>query len=294
MPRTEVIKVKNLVKNFSPTKKNIVRVLRDISFSIHSGEFVILYGPSGCGKSTLLHIIAGIEPVTSGKVYIRGQDLTRYSSSDLALHRRSRIGMVFQQFNLLHSLKVIENVALPQIFREVPKKTREKRSQALLSDLGLGRRSKLLPTELSGGEQQRVAIARALSNNPWILLADEPTGNVDKKTGEEIMDLFRRLNRESKRTILLVTHNPAHLHYADSVLYMEDGEIVRQEGRKMSPEEVQEIEDTTGAKKLSRKYKREELDQMARELGVDKPEKLKNEIQVANEIIKARRVRRTK
>ena len=289
MAKTEVISAKNLIKNFYPTKRNIVRVLRDLSFSIHSGEFVILYGPSGCGKSTLLHIIAGIEPPTTGKVCIRGHNLAKYSRHQLAQHRSSRVGMVFQQFNLLNSLKVIENVALPQIFREVPRKTRLKRAQALLNQLGVGRRSKLLPTELSGGEQQRVAIARALANNPWILLADEPTGNVDKKTGEEIMNLFQKLNKESGRTILLVTHNPVHLHYADRILYMEDGEIVRDERRKMSAEEVEEIEETKEMKRMSRKYKREELDQMARELGIVNPKKMKNELKVAEAIISARR-----
>lgn len=289
MAKTEVIKVKNVIKNFYPTKRNVIRVLRDISFSIHSGEFVVLYGPSGCGKSTLLHIIAGIEPTTSGKIYIRGHDLTRYSRHELASHRLSRIGMVFQQFNLLRSIRVIDNVALPQMFREVPRKTRLKRAKALLTQLGVGRRARLLPTELSGGEQQRVAIARALANNPWILLADEPTGNVDKKTGEEIMDLFHKLNKESGRTILLVTHNPVHLHYADRALYMEDGEIIRDEKRRISAEEVEEVEETKEIKKLSRKHKREELDQMAHELGIANPEKMKNELEVAEAITAARK-----
>lgn len=288
MPKTEVIGVKNLIKNFYPTKRNIVRVLRDVSFSIVSGEFVMLYGPSGCGKSTLLHIIAGIEPVTSGKVYIRGHDLTKYSRHELAQHRSSRIGLVFQQFNLLRSIRVIDNVALPQVFREVPRKTRLKRAQALIAQLGVGKRSKLLPTELSGGEQQRVAIARALANNPWILLADEPTGNVDKRTGEEIMDLFRRLNKESGRTILLVTHNPDHLHQADRVLYMEDGEIVRDEKRKIGAQEVLEAEESKEIRRLSRRYKREELDQMALKLGIINPEKIKNELELAQAIVRAR------
>lgn len=222
--RVPVIKIDNLVKEYSTTK-TVTRVLHGINLEIYFSEFVILFGPSGCGKSTLLNCIAGLETPTAGKVYIRGDDMSKYNKEELALHRCAKIGMIFQQFNVLKSMNVLRNIALPQVFKGLPRKRRLKRSYHMLEMVGMEKYAKYIPTELSGGQQQRIAIARALVNNPWILLADEPTGNLDSKNAEEVMTLLQRLNDKSKRTLVLVTHNPDHLRFADKVVFMRDGLI---------------------------------------------------------------------
>jgi putative ABC transport system ATP-binding protein len=224
MNKTPVIKVENVIKEFKTSQVNSI-ILKDINIDIFFGEFVILFGPSGCGKSTLLNCIAGLEVPTKGKVFIRGQDLSKLTKEELAKHRGEKIGMIFQQFNVLKSLNVIKNIALPQIFKGVPKRRRLKRAHNMLKLFEMEKFANHIRTELSGGQQQRIAIARALVNNPWILIADEPTGNLDSKTADEIMELLKNLNEKSKRTIVLVTHNPEHLKYADKIVHMKDGEI---------------------------------------------------------------------
>lgn len=278
-----VIELKNVSKEFS-LGKNVVQALKKINFEINAGEYVILFGPSGCGKSTLLNVIAGLEPPTEGKVLIRGENLTHLSMSELARHRREKIGIVFQQFNLLRSMNIVNNVALPQIFRGVKRSTRMKRAKELLRELGLKEYYNHKPSEMSGGQQQRVAIARALANNPWILLADEPTGNVDSVTAEEIMTIFRDLNRNSKRTVLLVTHNPDYLHYADRVLYIRDGTVVKETRQERSHQEIIGIQRERRAHKLAREYTRKELEEQARKAGIQ-PEDYSTEVELARAIL---------
>lgn len=226
--KTPVIEVRNLVKNFK-VGRVIVRALRGVNFSLYPGEFLIIYGPSGCGKSTLLNMIAKLDDYDSGDIFIRGENIKNLKSLDLIKHRRSAIGMVFQDFNLIPSLSVLENVALPLTFSGIPKKERQKRAADVLETVGLRDKMNQMPYELSGGEQQRVAIARALALNPWILLVDEPTGNLDEKSGWEVIMVLSELCRRYKRTILLVTHNSAYFCVADRILHMRDGKIEREE-----------------------------------------------------------------
>lgn len=229
--RTALIKIEKLIKGFGKDDAH-VQVLNGIDLEIYSGEYVIFFGPSGCGKSTLLNCIAGLEKPDSGKVVVRGDDLSKMNKSELAKYRNKKIGMIFQQFNVLKSFNVINNIALPQSFDGIPYRRRIARAQHLLSMFDLVKIAKRLPTEISGGQQQRVAIARALANNPWILIIDEPTGSLDSKASEEVMDLIERLNSVSKRTVILVTHNPDQLKYAHRVFHMKDGQIIKEENKR--------------------------------------------------------------
>ncbi len=232
-----LIKIEKASKSFGKGDSQ-VQVLKDVDLEIHSGEFVIFFGPSGCGKSTLLNCICGLEVPDKGKVIIRGEDISKLSRRDLARFRNKKIGIIFQSFNVLKSFNVLENIALPQAFAGVPKARRIKRATHLLEMFGLGHLGNRIPTEISGGQQQRVAIARALVNNPWILIADEPTGNLDSKSSLKVMDLLEKLNSKSKRTVILVTHNPEHLKYAHRVVYLKDGEISKIENHRHRESEV--------------------------------------------------------
>lgn len=231
MSKTKVIEVENITKSYG-VADNVFSVLNGISCSIDSGEFVIFFGPSGCGKSTLLNVICGLETVDSGKVSIRGEDISKFSQKEIAFYRRTKIGIVFQQFNLLKNLSNKGNVALPLVANGEPLKRAEHRAEQLLTMFGLQKHINKQPTELSGGQQQRVAMARALAPNPWILVADEPTGNLDSKSADEVIEIFNILNRKSKRTVIMVTHNPDYLKYADRVLHLKDGKIVKEEKNK--------------------------------------------------------------
>lgn len=226
-----IIECDKVIKEWPLGKGRTFAALRGIDLDVRAGELVILFGPSGSGKSTLLNLIAGLEKVSGGKIKIRGHDLAKFSAKDIANHHRTKIGMVFQQFNLIPTLSVVENIALPQIFASRDLRKRLTRAHHLLELFGLDKYASNSPTELSGGEQQRVAIARALANNPWILLVDEPTGNLDTKSGQEVIDLIHDLNRHSKRTVLLVTHNDAYLNIAHRVIYLLDGQVVKEERR---------------------------------------------------------------
>lgn len=225
MGKKAVIELKNVVKTFG-RGKNKITVLNHVNLNIYSKEFVILFGPSGCGKSTLLYCMAGLEIPDVGHVHIRNLSLSSKGMDDLADIRKNKIGIVFQQFNLIKEMSLIDNVAMPQMFKRVSMRTRRDRAIKMLDKFGLKEAAKRRPTELSGGQQQRVAIARALVNSPWIIMADEPTGNLDSKTAEEVMAIITDLSRKSMRTVVLVTHNPEYLAYADRVIYMKDGEIV--------------------------------------------------------------------
>ena len=202
-----------------------IRAVNDVSFSINSGEFVALLGTSGSGKSSLLNLIAGLDTPTGGSVAVAGRDLARMSREELARYRRT-VGMVFQAFNLVAAMTVLENVELPMRFAEVPRDQRLSRARTALERVGLGHRFDHRPSELSGGEQQRASLARALVNSPQLLLADEPTGNLDSRTGSEIMDLIHRINGEGT-TVLMVTHErPLAERYASRFIFLRDGKLV--------------------------------------------------------------------
>ncbi len=201
-----------------------VQALKNVSFEIEEGEMVAIMGPSGSGKSTLMHIIGCLHKTTSGFYSLNGQDISKASENELARIRNKEIGFVFQQFNLLPKHSVLHNVEVPLIYKGESKKERIERAKDLLNKVGLGHRLKHYPNEISGGQKQRVALARALANNPSIILADEPTGNLDTKTGEEIMDLLQRLN-EQGHTIILVTHESNIAAYARRTINLVDGRV---------------------------------------------------------------------
>jgi len=207
--------------------ESLIRAVDGISLSITSGEFVALLGTSGSGKSSLLNLIAGLDRPTSGTVVVEGKNLAELSREDLARHRLHTVGMVFQSFNLIPSMTVIENVELPLRFAEVDRSQRAALARQALDRVGLGKRLDHRPSELSGGEQQRTALARALINRPKLLLADEPTGNLDSRTGTEIMNLIREFNESLGMTVVMVTHERALAgQYAERLIFLADGKLV--------------------------------------------------------------------
>ena len=220
-----LIQVQDLVKVYSLGEVE-VSALRGISLSIERGEFVAIMGPSGSGKSTFMNILGFLDRPTSGQYLLEGLNGDRLSRDELAEIRNRKIGFVFQGFNLLSRTSALENVELPLIYAGIPSSRRKEMAQKALSAVGLEGREHHHPSQLSGGEQQRVAIARALVNQPSILLADEPTGNLDTKTSEEIMGIFQRLNRETKITIIMITHEPDIASFAKRVILFRDGKIV--------------------------------------------------------------------
>lgn len=207
--------------------ETVIRAVDGVSLEIPAGQFVALLGSSGSGKSSLLNLIAGLDRATSGKVAVENQDLAALSREALAKHRLKTVGMVFQSFNLIPSMNLLENVELPLRFAEVERAKREGMARQALQRVGLGARVKHRPSELSGGEQQRASLARALINQPRILLADEPTGNLDSRTGTEIMTLIREFNESLDMTVVMVTHERAIAeHYAQRMVFLADGKLV--------------------------------------------------------------------
>lgn len=219
----EILKVENLTKTYGKGD-NQVRAVDNISFSIEKGEFVAIVGSSGSGKSTLLHLIGGVDRPTSGKVYIEGKDIYSLNDDALAIFRRRQVGIIYQFYNLIPILNVEENITLPCELDG--KKTDKKQLSELLTTLGLTQRRTHLPNQLSGGQQQRVSIGRSLINNPSIVLADEPTGNLDSKASEEIVELLRVSNKKYNQTIVIITHDLEIAKLADRVIKIEDGKIV--------------------------------------------------------------------
>jgi ABC-type lipoprotein export system ATPase subunit len=204
-----------------------VRALDGVSISVHEGEFVALLGASGSGKSTLLNLIAGLDHPTHGALQIFGRDLAQMSRDELSVHRRLSVGIIFQSFNLISTMSAAENVALSMMFAGVPRVDRDTRAREILESMGLGDRREHRPKELSGGEQQRVAIARALANDPHLLLADEPTGNLDSRTSRDIMSVLQELNVTRGKTVIMVTHDPALAQkYAHRTVTLMDGMVV--------------------------------------------------------------------
>jgi len=220
-----MIELIDVVKKYRIGIHEVV-ALNGVSLSVEDGEFVAVMGPSGSGKSTLLYLIGCLDKPTSGMVLIDGLDTSKLSDRELTELRRDKIGFIFQQYYLIPTLTALENVELPMVFKGVSKEKRLRRAEELLELVGLGKKKDRKPNELSGGEQQRVAIARALANGPSILLCDEPTGNLDTKSGRVVMDIIKRLNVEEGVTVVLVTHNPSLSDYADRVIRIRDGRIV--------------------------------------------------------------------
>jgi len=230
-----VIQTKNLNLIYDQGKPAETHALRDINIEIYPEEYVAFFGPSGCGKSTLLYCIAGIENPTSGKVLVNSQELTTLDNFAMSKFHRQQIGMIFQAYNLIPTLNVVDNVALPQVFEGTPRSQRIKTGVALLERFGIEKEKAMrLTQELSGGQQQRVGIARALINNPPIVLADEPIGNLDTKSAQIVLDILYELNERDKRTVILVTHEPRILSYAHRVVYMQDGRIIKVVNQKRS------------------------------------------------------------
>ena len=217
------IELKNVAKHYE-MGHNIIKALDGVDVKINKGDFVVIIGPSGSGKSTMMNMVGALDLPTKGSVLLDGQNIAHYDESDLAQLRGKNIGFVFQTFNLIPTLTAKENIGLPMMFQKVGSVEKSERADEILKDVKLTHRRDHLPNELSGGERQRVAIGRALTNNPDIILADEPTGNLDSKTGLEIMNLFKDLNKKGK-TIIVVTHNLNLVKYASKVLKIRDGKL---------------------------------------------------------------------
>ena len=222
----EILRVENLVKTYGKGE-NQVQALAGVSFSVEKGEFLAIIGPSGSGKSTLLHILGGVDRPTSGKVYMNGQDVYAQNEEQLAVFRRRQAGLIYQFYNLIPVLDVRENMTLPVLMDG--RKVNEERLRELLRILGLEEREKHLPNQLSGGQQQRVSIGRALMNAPAVVLADEPTGNLDSRNSQEIVELLKMSNRKYAQTLIMITHDENIALQADRILAIEDGRITRDE-----------------------------------------------------------------
>lgn len=222
----EILRVEHLSKIYGKGE-NEVRALDDVSFSVEKGQFVAIIGPSGSGKSTLLHILGGVDKPTSGKVFLEGQDVFAQKEDQLAIFRRRQVGLIYQFYNLIPVLNVTENITLPVLLDG--RKVNQNRLQDLLTTLGLTGREKHLPNQLSGGQQQRVSIGRALMNSPAVVLADEPTGNLDSKNSQEIVELLKLSNKQYGQTIIVITHDESIALQADRIMAIEDGRITRDE-----------------------------------------------------------------
>ncbi len=227
MTSSTFIRIRELQKVFVMGETR-VQALKDVNLNITQGSFTVVMGPSGSGKSTLLYLLGGLDWSTSGSIVVDGEEIEKMDENALAIYRRSKVGFVFQSFNLISSMPSIENIAFPLRFARVTSRERIERSKVLLESLGLSDRSHHKPSELSGGQQQRVAIARALINDPPLILADEPTGNLDSGTGLSIMQLLSELNHAGK-TIIVVTHDPRMRQFATNMVYLLDGKVVTEQ-----------------------------------------------------------------
>ena len=222
----EILRVEHLSKVYGKGE-NVVRALDDVSFSIEKGQFVAIIGPSGSGKSTLLHILGGVDKPTEGKVFLEGQDVFSQEEDQLAIFRRRQVGLIYQFYNLIPVLNVTENITLPVLMDG--RKVNRQRLLDLVTTLGLIGREKHLPNQLSGGQQQRVSIGRALMNSPAVVLADEPTGNLDSRNSQEIVELLKLCNKQYGQTIIIITHDESIALQADRIMTIEDGRITRDE-----------------------------------------------------------------
>jgi putative ABC transport system ATP-binding protein len=228
MKQENIIKIENVWKKYDMGKAEPLVVLKKINLEINKGDFIAITGPSGSGKSTAVNIVGALDKPSFGEVILKNKKISEMSESSLAYLRGKTIGFIFQQFNLLPNLSALQNVMLPMEIIDTPEKVAKERATKLLESLGLGDRLDHKPNELSGGQQQRVAIARALANDPEVILADEPTGNLDSKTGRFVMDFLGRLNKEGK-TIILITHDIELVKYSKKIIYIRDGMIEKEE-----------------------------------------------------------------
>ena len=220
-----MLKLEHIAKIYRTTDVETL-ALDDVCLTVNRGEFLAIMGPSGCGKSTLLNILGLVDGPSSGAYWFFGEDVARCSEEGLTIHRRAGVGFVFQSFNLINDLNVAENVEVALIYRHVPRHERRKRVAAALDKVGLAHRAKHMPQQLSGGQQQRVAVARALVSDPKIILADEPTGNLDTTNSNAVLEMLRRSNQEFKQTVLMITHNPEAAEVGDRILHMRDGHLL--------------------------------------------------------------------
>lgn len=224
-----IIVVDKLRIIYNQGKSNETRALEETNLTIYPQEYVIIFGPSGCGKSTLLYSISGLQSPTYGDVLIQGTSIAKMTrAEELELHQ-TKLGMIFQAFYLISSIDILDNVCLPKVFRGEPPKERRQVGLSLLRRFGIAEQADKFPNQLSGGQKQRVAIARSLVNNPEIILADEPVGNLDSESAENVLKILKELNTVDKKTVIMVTHNPEHLIYADRVIHMKDGRVVKEE-----------------------------------------------------------------
>ena len=221
----EILRVENLCKEYGKGQTK-VKALDNVSFSVEKGEFVAIVGASGSGKSTLLHLLGGVDRPNSGKVFIEGKDIYKLNDDELAIFRRRQVGLIYQFYNLIPILNVEENITLPLSLDG--RKVDEKRLEELINLLGLSGRRTHLPNELSGGQQQKTSIGRAMMTNPAIILADEPTGNLDSKSSDEVVTLLKKSNKDYKQTIIMITHNLEIAKVADRIITIEDGKIVKE------------------------------------------------------------------
>ena len=224
-----IIRMNDIVKRFYVGQPNELEILHHVSFDVMPGEFVSIVGPSGSGKSTLMNLIGALDRPTEGSYFLDGIDVERASDTDLSMIRNQKIGFVFQTYNLISKTNALRNVELPMLYAGLPKGERRQRAEELLKLVEMGERMKHLPEELSGGQKQRVAIARAMANDPAIILADEPTGALDTKTGHLVMNLFHQLNEEQGKTIVLITHSPELARETDRMISIRDGNIESEE-----------------------------------------------------------------
>jgi len=238
-----IIDIEKLEVTYNQDQSNEVKVLRSVDLKIYPNEYLIIFGPSGCGKSTLLYTIAGLQKPTKGKVRVDAKEIYAFEKMDMVKYHQFKIGMIFQAFYLIPSLNVINNVGLPQSATGGKTTERKKKSENLLNRFGILNQSQKFPFELSGGQKQRVSIARSLINDPAIILADEPVGNLDSVSSLNVMKILQELNEKDKKTIILITHDPSHLRYGDRVIHVKDGKIIKEEiiKNKITPDE--EIEE---------------------------------------------------
>lgn len=224
-----MLKMQDLVKAYRTDEVETV-ALNNVNIEIETGEFVAIMGPSGCGKSTLLNIIGMLDTPTSGHYYFKDEDVAGYSEAQLGVIRKQHIGFIFQSFNLIDELSVFENIELALLYHDIPASDRKERVNAVMDKVGIAHRAKHMPSQLSGGQQQRVAVARAVVGNQSMILADEPTGNLDTAHGQEVMEMLQKLNEEGT-TIVMVTHSPSHADYARRTINLLDGHVVTESMR---------------------------------------------------------------